>query len=51
MTFEKADEIYQELYQKAINLYAEKTEWDITEWLDDNDLKLYEKVRNIIFGY
>lgn len=51
LSFEKANRIYQDLYGKAVNRYCEKTDWDITEWLDDNELKEYEKAKKVIYGY
>lgn len=50
MTFEQADEIYQDLYQKAVNRYCEKTDWDINEWLDKKENKKFQKASFIIFS-
>lgn len=30
-----------ELYEQAVALYLNKTDWDISQWLDDEDLEEY----------
>ena len=48
MTGEKANEILVKLYEVAIPRYLDKSNWDYTEWLTDNELKQYNKAQGAI---
>jgi len=44
-------ERYEELYQEAVGRYLNKIDWDITDWLDDDEVTEYAKLHKEIHGY
>jgi succinate dehydrogenase flavin-adding protein (antitoxin of CptAB toxin-antitoxin module) len=40
----KDDFRYEELYELAVSRYLDKTDWDIYEWLDDDEKEEYESL-------
>jgi len=41
---------YEELYEKAVAQYLDKTDWDISEWLEPEEYEEYKKLDEKIFG-
>lgn len=41
---------YEELYEMAITVMLDKTDFSATEWLDEADSKEFMKLQNKIFG-
>jgi hypothetical protein len=46
----EADERYQELYEMAITVMLDKTDFDPTQWLDEADTKEFLELQNKIHG-
>ena len=43
---EKNEKRYEELYDKAVRKYLDKTDWDISEWLTKKEWNEFKKLQN-----
>lgn len=41
---------YDELYDKAIARYLDKTDWDISEWMNDKEWLEFKELSCKLFG-
>ena len=41
---EEREERYEELYQKAVNRYLDKTDWDMSEWLEPEEWEEFKQL-------
>ena len=48
MTPEQARKIEEKLWYKAVSRYLDKSDWDMTEWLDDDEMEDYKKSREAL---
>lgn len=46
LSTEKSEERYEELYEKAVQRYLDKTDWDISEWLTLKEWKEFKKLQD-----
>ena len=37
---------YEELYEKAVRRYLDKTDWNISDWLDKKEYKEFKKLQD-----
>lgn len=44
--FEKKEKRYEELYDKAVRRYLDKTDFDISEWLEPKEWKEFKKLQD-----
>lgn len=42
---------YWELYNSAVSRYLDKTDWDVAEWLDEEEILEYATLHKNIHGY
>lgn len=47
---EAENDRYQELYEMAITVMLDKTDFDATDWLDEADTKEFMALQTKIFG-
>jgi succinate dehydrogenase flavin-adding protein (antitoxin of CptAB toxin-antitoxin module) len=40
-----------QLYYQAVSAYLDKTDWDISEWLTDEEWKEYQELRKLLDKY
>ena len=45
VTYLEREKRYEELYEKAVRRYLDKTDWDISEWLDKKEYKEFKKLQ------
>lgn len=43
---EKKEKRYEELYDKAVRTYLDKTDFDISEWLNAKEYKEFKKLQD-----
>ena len=48
MTKKQAIKIVDVLWERAVLRYLDKTDWDICEWLDEYDKKLYIEANKLL---
>ncbi len=45
MTTENQEKRYEQLYDKAIRRYLDKTDWDISGWLNKKEYKEFKRLQ------